>query len=130
MWRRHSEEDSDPFGRALVDECEWYLSGAFAEHCAADEQVPAWAWMNLLAHGEESELRALATDRAVDDEGRQALRYVAAELLDLAADGYLDLAMYQRDVLVPLELDMFACPTFREWSAAQLASGLLTLLPA
>jgi hypothetical protein len=86
--------------------------------------------MNLLAHGTEAELRAMAGDGIADDEGHQALAYVAAELLDLANDGYLDLATYQRGVLVPLELDMFACPTFRGWTCAELASGLLPLLPA
>ena len=133
MWKgRTQPRDGVLMGaRALVQECEWYLSGDFAEQCAQQgDLVPAWAWMNLLAHGTEAQLRLMVADHFVHDADRQALAYVIVELLDLAEDGYLDLTTFQRDALVPLELDMFACPTFREWTCAQLASGLLQLLPA
>ena len=135
MWRRRDRAEPPHEEPALEEdlaaECESFLSGAYVERCdSRGEPVPVWAWMNVLAHGTEEELRALVANRPVDDEGHQALAYVAGELVDLAEDGYFDLETYQREVLMPLELDMLDCPTSRAWSAAQLASGLLRLLPA
>jgi len=137
MWRRRNDpERKDPHqiypgAEALVEECEAFLSGDSVDQSERrGQRVPVWAWMNVLAHGTEVELRALATDRSVGDEAHQALAYVAGELVDLADDGYFDLETYQREVLVPLELDVLACPTTTARTAAQLASGLLRLLPA
>ncbi len=84
----------------------------------------------MLAHGTDAELRAAVTNRSGTDEGHQALAFVAGELVDLIDDGCMDLEMFQREVLVPLELDVIACPATTGWSAAQLVSALLGVLPA
>ncbi|HTN80249.1 MAG TPA: hypothetical protein VMK16_11285 [Acidimicrobiales bacterium] len=127
MWRRHD----DAYDVELVAECESFLGGAYVERCEArGVSVPAWAWMNVLAHGTEAEIRAAAANRPEHDDGRQALAFVAGELVDLIDDGSLDLEVFQRDVLVPLELDVLGCPTTATWRPGQLAAGLLGTLPA
>jgi hypothetical protein len=128
MWRRPRERDRYP--ELLIEECESFLAGVFVERCEArGEPVPVWAWMNVLAHGTDAELRAAAENRSGSDEGHQALAFVAGELVDLIDDGVLDLETFQRGVLVPLELDVIACPATSGWSASQLVSALLRALP-
>jgi hypothetical protein len=128
MWRRASNRD--PYPELLIEECESFLAGAYVERCEGrGEPVPVWAWMNVLAHGTDAELRAAASNRSGSDEGHQALAFVAGELVDLIDDGALDLETFQREQLVPLELDVIACPATSGWSAPQLASALLRVLP-
>jgi len=140
MWRRPRDPDpcSDPSPELLIEspellieECESFLAGGYVERCEAlGEPVPVWAWMNVLAHGTEAGLRAAATNPSASDEGHQALAFVAATLVDLIDDGALDLETFQREELVPLELDVIACPATSGWSAPQLVSALLRALPA
>jgi len=128
MWRR--PRDRDPHVEQLIEECESFLAGAYVERREArGEPVPVWAWMNVLAHGTDAELRAAAMNRSGGDEGHQALAFVAGELVDLIDDGALDLETFQREELVPLELDVIVCPATSGWSAPQLVSALLRALP-
>lgn len=131
MWpRRRDPYVVDPYEEVLVEECESFLAGGYVERCeACGEPVPVWAWMNVLAHGTDAELRAAAANRSEGDEGHQALAFVAGELVDLIDDGCVDLEELQRDVLMPLELDVIACPAATRWSAAELVSALLRVLP-
>ncbi|MDY7100694.1 MAG: hypothetical protein S0880_05855 [Actinomycetota bacterium] len=75
--------------------------------------VPPWAWLNVLAHGTLHDLRGV-DDRlgARRDPQRwgQARAYLAGEVL--AAVGCDDeaLAALQRNVLVPIELDLAMLP--------------------
>jgi hypothetical protein len=127
MWRRPNQHHEE----ALVEECESFLAGDYVTACERRGQpVPVWAWMNVLAHGTELELRAAAANRPPEDEGRQALAFVAGELVELIEDGRVDLETFQREVLVPLELDVLACPSTTQWTPGQLVSGLLGTLPA
>ena len=127
MWRRRT----DPLGEALVEECEAFLAGGYVERCEARQNpVPGWAWMNVLAHGTEADLRAAALDRPHDDAGHQARAFVAGELIDLIDAGCLDLETFQCEVLVPLELDVIACPTSSVWRPAELVAGLLGAVPS
>ena len=127
MWHRHD----DAYGEELAAECEAFLDGDYVERCETrGVSVPPWAWMNVLAHGTEAEIRAAAANRPEHDEGRQALAFVAGELVDLIDDGSMDLEVFQRDVLIPLELDVMGCPATTSWRPGQLAAGLLGMLPA
>ena len=50
--------DRDPAARELVVECDAFVAGRDAEDLLARKRpVPAWAWVNLFAHGSESDLR-------------------------------------------------------------------------
>lgn len=95
----------------IVDDCAAFLSGRLAERLVSRAGgVPRWMWTNLLAHGNEDDLRS--DSRAEPDDGRadqpwrQARSYLAAEVLDVA-ERYGPLAELQRRVLIPLE-SMFA----------------------
>lgn len=121
----------DPAEAALVEECQAFLEGRYAELAAtSDEPVPVWAWMNLLAHGTEAELRDAAAGLADGDSWRQARAFLAGEVLEVLSTGRITLAQLQYDVLVPLELDVLDCRCSNRWTPAQLVRGLLGILPA
>lgn len=124
LWRQ------DPAEIALVEESQAFLDGRYAELAASsDERVPVWAWMNLLAHGTEAELRIAASQLLVAEGWRQARAFLAGEVVNVIDAGLMPLSQVQRDILVPLELDILSCPTANQWTPAQLVSGLLGVLP-
>jgi hypothetical protein len=124
-WRERSTSAS-----GLVEECEAFIDGQAAELAGAwGMPVPVWGWMNLLAHGTEDELRDEATSHPGCDRWRQARAFVAGELVDLIDAGRVSLAEFQRDVLMPLELDVMSCRASDQWSPGQWAAGLLGALP-
>lgn len=94
----------------LVEDCEAFYSGRLAERYEQRVlHVPAWSWMNLLAHGTEADLAR--AQRTVPDrydahgEWHEARSFLAGEILGLAGHcGSLD--ELQRAVLIPLELDL------------------------
>lgn len=120
----------DPAETALVEACEAFLEGTYVELMdASGASVPVWAWMNLLAHGTEAELRAAADALGEGDSWQQARSFLAGELLEIIDAGHLALAQLQHDVLVPLELDILDCRCSNGWTPAQLVRGLLGVLP-
>ena len=53
MWRRR-----DPAEAQVAAECESFLTGTYAETVGElGGTVPAWGWVNLLAHGSAAQLR-------------------------------------------------------------------------
>lgn len=98
---------------AFVVECERFLEGRFAEHLATSGgPVPAWAWLNLLAHGSEERLRIMSCIRIDPTTGPswgRALARLADEVL-AEADRERSLLTVQLSVLVPLELYLVARP--------------------
>jgi hypothetical protein len=121
----------DPAEIGLVEESQAFLDGRYAELAASsgETRVPVWAWMNLLAHGTEAELRVTASQLLVTQGWRQARAFVAGEVIDVIDAGLMSLSQVQRDILVPLELDVLSCQTANQWTPAQLVSGLLGVLP-
>ncbi len=100
---------------ALVAECEAFLSGHLAL-CLGQQKrlVPAWAWLNALAHGSEDDIAALAAARPEPPGANswaaplwhQALAFLAHELMYQVARQGRPLAELQRSTLVPLELEL------------------------
>lgn len=125
MWQRQ-----DPEALTLIDECQAFLDGRFAELAAADSgYVPVWAWLNQLAHGTVEELRC-AADRLAERTGwAQATAFLAGELVDIVDSGRMSLADLQRDILVPLELDVLNARTTGLWTPGRLVRGVLRILP-
>lgn len=125
MWRRLAAD-----GRELVEECERFLQGGYAEHlAAAGRPVPVWAWLNLLAHGTEADLRSVCALEARNEACTvwdQARRFLAGEVLTSARGR--DVTAVQRAVLVPLELDLAADPGVEQWRPSQLVSAVLVAL--
>lgn len=115
---------------AVAEECQAFLDGAYAEFADASEgPVPVWAWMNLLAHGTEAELREEALVLGAGDGWRQARAFLAGEVLEVIAASPRTLMELQHDVLVPLELDVVGCHCSNRWTPAQLVRGLTGVLP-
>lgn len=57
-------QDSDRAQPTIADECEAFLAGRYAESSLDwSWPVPAWAWVNLLAHSSAEDLRAMAAGR-------------------------------------------------------------------
>ncbi len=125
MWQRQ-----DPAALTLIDECQAFLDGRFAQVAAADGgYVPVWAWLNLLAHGTDPELR-YAADRLADEVGwAQARAFLAGEVVDIVDAGRATLAELQHDILVPLELDVLNARTTGLWTPGRLVRGVLRILP-
>jgi hypothetical protein len=101
--------------RDLVQECGVYLSGHYAEYLEMrNENVPNWAWLNVLTQGSPALLRSLVAESALYGGVRmrtsawwQAVAFLAGEILSqLDDDRSLD--DLRRSVLVPLELKWLA----------------------
>jgi hypothetical protein len=128
--RRRAERSA---AASLVKDCEAFLSGRLAERLLRTGGfVPNWVWMNLLAHGTQSELVRIRDGRPLTrwpwishlERWHAARSFLAAEVLAIALlHGPLDTV--QRQVLWPLEerladsrSDVFG-PT--DWVTAVLA---------
>ena len=107
MWRR----EGYPAGAELVAGCEAFMTGRYADYLEEREQlVPAWVWMNLLAHGTHDQLVSARKDLG-SPRGRgplhaawwQARAYLAGEVADAVDAGLGPLPQLQRRVLLPLE---------------------------
>jgi hypothetical protein len=126
MWPRRS----DRRGTALAMECEAFLAGRYVELCESrGEHVPTWAWINLLAHGTEDQLRETMEHDPCNGPWSQARGFLAGELLGLMDADRLSLSAFQRHVLVPLELDTISSSSAVGWRPSQFVSGVLGNLP-
>ena len=120
----------DPAARELVADCDAFVAGRYAEYLLARKRpVPVWAWVNLFAHGSESDLReAMLLGAARVPIGAQqwwsARAYLAGELLDQVA-ARRPLRTLQRVVLAPLELELAAGREVQAWRPAQLVHAVL-----
>ena len=117
------KRDQQSGSSILATECGAFLDGTLAEYW--DERgvvVPVWVWTNLLAHGSEE---LIAESVAGPSRPRRAARswriarsYLAYQMLDVT-DARCPLSDLQRNVLVPLELDMAARPEVSRWGPAR-----------
>lgn len=96
----------------LVEICDAILAGRYADVlAAAGEEVPVWAWSNLLAHGTEDDLRQAGHPSSLGSRSdssmrwRQARAFLCGEVLAAARRG-AGLQPLQSAVLVPLELQL------------------------
>lgn len=95
----------------VVADCNALLTGRFAERLMeTDRHVPPWAWLNLLAHGTERDLRRVRMVASTPGQRSwcRARAYVAGEILMLVDTTTQTLAEVQHDVLVPLELRLLS----------------------
>jgi hypothetical protein len=115
------------------EECDAFLAGDWAEHLAAHgEPVPAWAWLNRVAHGRIDELRALTRTpgwgHAWMDEWDRLQACVADTLFQRARQLSSDVATLQLKVLVPLELMLLGDERVRRLPNPELLIYTLGLL--
>jgi len=121
MWRLrrgHDNEHGTPTEELLVQECTAYLVGRYAELVDGEgRRLPAWAWLNPLAHGSRNDLASLAAQPPHwQGEGgnaatwQRAVSYLAHEIWCVVHDEGVGLHDLQLRVLVPLELAMLSDP--------------------
>jgi hypothetical protein len=114
--------------RRLVKESEAFLHGEFAESgVPADAPTPVWAWINLLAHGTEQQLRQESVAPLGSDDWHRARSLLAAKLLAAIGSSDTSLVAIQRYVLVPLEFEIISSGT-AYWSPARLVTTVLGAL--
>jgi hypothetical protein len=127
--RRHRPPDSPqpveptsanaPTCCPIENEFDAFLAGTYADWLSTKKQsVPAWAWLNRIAHATISELEIMSTWSAPPSDAsdvvlwQRAIALLATDVLAITADDR-QLASVQRRVLIPLELRLAE----RWWSA-------------
>jgi len=112
---------------------EAFLSGHLAERAEVrGEDVPVWAWTNLLAHGSEEDLRALSAETFsrwnwTMNQWREARSYVANDVLRRAEQSG-SLVELQEMVLVPLEMDLVRNGEVARWKPGQWVKAVEKVL--
>jgi len=104
-------------------ECEAFLGGTLAEYWDdKGMEVPVWAWMNLLAHGDARQIGECVLrpgrPRRSTRSWRAARSHLADDVLDLT-DLEFTLTDLQASVLMPLEFAMAARDDVCGWTARQ-----------
>lgn len=98
--------------------------------------MPVWAWTNLLAHGDEGDLRTELSGllhgegmpaMSHGEEWHAARTYLAAEVLD-AAEQAGGLGSIQSSALVPLEMKLADRATAAGWSCRQWVEAVRAAL--
>lgn len=107
--REHHADELGPTGAGVAADCEAFLAGRYPEHLITQgRRVPAWAWLNQAAHARADVIIA-AADRMPDD-GRCLVwtdaRAAVASMVAAALVWGADLDEIQREVLVPLEIEL------------------------
>ena len=103
-----------PQGAEVVEEIEAFLQGTYAQWLVGHGRaVPVAAWLNAVAHGDDELICTLAAgDDTVPPEWREALARLARTATPEV----------QREILVPLELDLLRVRLTPDLRPGQLAS--------
>lgn len=134
MWKPSREDPVEPLAVELVRECEALLDGRYADHLGAQGRwAPAWAWVNVLAHSTGAELAAVAAGDASPRPGeppgtkewRDALAFLADDLLAYVGPSPGNLRDVQASALVPLELGLMRPADRPPLNPGQLAADVL-----
>jgi hypothetical protein len=136
VWHRRSRTERAPDSCDVWSEAEAFLRGTYAEHLESrGRRVPSWVWLNRVAHGTETDLSALVRgDHSWDGSTSgntgwyRMVSFLAADLLALARATDQTVSALQREVLVPLELELAREDNHRRLGAAQLVSVALAAL--
>ena len=105
--------ESRPEGIDLDNEFDAFLAGRYAEYAARHGlPIPAWAWINRLAHATPDELDQLADRKPLrDNDGevsawRATVTILARKIRSRIGSDDQKLRELQRLVLVPVELTL------------------------
>ena len=101
----------------LADETEAFLSGRLVElYLERGIAVPAWAWLNAVAHRSDAQLAAMVLagrpERVALDLGRwyDARLTLAVVVLDIARYSHEEITELQHEALIPLEIRLAGAP--------------------
>ena len=104
-------------GELLANETEAYLSGRLVEYyLERGTVVPAWAWLNAVAHRNDAQLAAMVMagrpERVPLEMGRwyDARLTLAVVVLDIARYSHEDISELQQEALIPLEIALAGAP--------------------
>jgi len=117
-----------------IAEVEAFPSGHYVRYLVDNKRpVPAWAWLNELAHGSHDDITALTVSeprRALwnTNAWEGAVAFLAQELVSQAPRRGRTLSELQRSTLIPLELELAG--RSRRWSYLTPAQFALTVLSA
>jgi hypothetical protein len=105
MWKRSRCDSTESVAQQeLAVECQAFLSGGYREYLeACGRPVPAWAWLNQLAHGDRADLETLAVGRGAGSGPESLLCCIAARLCAVIDRGDTTLEWLQQWQLIPLE---------------------------
>jgi hypothetical protein len=107
MKNSQSRQRGTSAGLVLVEECEAYLEGRYLEWLEnAGKPIPAWAWLNGLAHGEPAVVMALATRRGNRNDPIQLVADLASAVLHRMDQHADSLTAVQESRLQPLEVKL------------------------
>jgi hypothetical protein len=120
----------------LIADAEAFLSGDYAGHLSRQrEAVPAWAWLNVFAHGDLSHVRRarrgfgarepVEPTEGTDESWRIAQRILADQLLEIVQGDTVTLSYVQETVLVPLELMLMYERSLTAFDMVQVARAAL-----
>lgn len=121
QWRpRHHPNDNLGMhpDETLVLEAQCFLDGNYLDIAFSDNRdVPVWAWISIIAHGERESVEHAAT-WLTDHEGvrpefdmwGRVLQNIARQVLNVASFPRCSLGDIQRELLIPLELTIIMTP--------------------
>jgi len=111
--KRRRRSDPTPTATQLAAEAEAFLTGRVRDALREQmEPVPAWAAVNVLAHGDLDTLRRLAAGVASGESSPdiwvEPLAVLAPQILMFANEEPASLRELQSEVLIPLEARVLA----------------------
>ncbi|MHB8440225.1 MAG: hypothetical protein ACYDD4_13860 [Acidimicrobiales bacterium] len=109
-----SGKSGTPADVALGDECTALLEGRAMDLSTEGALPPAWAWINVFAHGSSDQISAL-----VSGQRGRASAFLAQEILGVARHDE-DLRYLQRRALVPIELELMRPSSRRAVGVAEV----------
>jgi hypothetical protein len=137
MWRKRKRQrepvvNAAVFDSGLGDECEAYLAGQLAAYLRdARRPVPAVGWLNQVVHATTNELALLAvgtTNTVPATTWQRAVGYLARTVLERARETGRPIDELQRDLLLPLELELLGHPDAVDFDPADLVRLALARL--
>lgn len=135
LWRRDRFEQAG--SDELSDDVESYLRGSYLEDGRPlPFPTPAWCWLNRLAHGELSDLKALCRQgefgrqKGTEAPWRMARQLLALEILLVCEGKEPALRRLQQEVLIPLESKLIDDRSNGPGSPAEFLFEIRSLLEA
>lgn len=135
MWKLGRSRQQSPEA-TVVAGAEAFLSGTSARHLRRRRSdVPGWAWLNTLAHGDAFRIVEIASGcgpdrswRAGTRRWRQALVFIASQMLESSGGRPSAVGEIQMGVLQPLEERMMRGDPEAPRTPEQLVAAALSAM--
>jgi hypothetical protein len=137
VWRKRKQtrepaHEPSVFSAGIGDDCEAFLAGRLALFLrASGRPVPPVGWLNQVVHAGRSELFRLASENGTVTGSlawRRAVGYLARSLLDRARETSRCVEDLQRELRLPLELELLGDPNAVRLDSADMIRLALTRL--